>query len=59
MKKTLRIIVPGYKQRRCGRWFYYSRDKRWNLIFEGKRVRDIRETKDAKEILIKAYWRYL
>ena len=68
MKNTYKFIVTGYKERHCGRMFYYSRDKRWNLMFEGKRVRDIRKTKyvvtkytreDAKKILSKEYWRYL
>ena len=41
------VIVTGYKQRRCGRWFFFDKHKRWNLVFEGKRVRDIRKTRYA------------
>ena len=65
-----KIIVSGYKQRRCGRWFYFDRNGRWNLVFNSvpescnlgakrDRVRDIRKTKHAKKILPKEYWRYL
>ena len=54
-----KIIVTGSKQRHCGRCFYMDSDGRWNLMFEGKRVRDIRKTKNAKQILTKEYWRYL
>jgi len=64
-----KIIVSGYKQRRCGRWFLYNK-KRWNLVIDlcpessnlragFELVRDIRKTKQAKEILPKEYWRYL
>ena len=70
-KKTpWKVIVTGYKQRRCGRWFLLDTDGRWNLVFDdgydpcnlgAKRdlVRDIRKTKHAKKILPKEYWRYL
>jgi|TARA_R100001510_G_scaffold6078_1_gene4832 hypothetical protein len=34
-KKTpWKIIVTGYKQRRCGRWFLLDTDGRWNLVFD-------------------------
>ena len=67
---TWKIIVSGYKQRRCGRWFLFDRNGRWNLVFDSgtqpcnlgakrDRVRDIRKTKHAKKILPKEYWRYL
>ena len=58
----------GVKQRHCGRWFYFDTHGRWNLMFEGKLVREIIKTKyvvtkytreDAKQNLSKEYWRYL
>ena len=52
-----KVISTGIKQRHCGRWFYF--DGKWNLMFESERVRDIRKTKHAKNILPKKYWRYL
>ena len=65
-----KVYVTGYKQRRCGRWFLFDRNGRWNLVFDSvpeschlgakrDRVRDIRKTKHAKKILPKEYWRYL
>ena len=65
-----KIINSGYKQRHCGRWFFFDTNKKWNLVFNSlpescnlglKRdlVRDIRKTKHAKKILPKEYWRYL
>ncbi len=65
-----KVYATGYKQRRCGRWFYFDRNGRWNLVFyyvpescnlgaKRDRVRDIRKTKHAKKILPKDYWRYL
>ena len=70
-KKTpWKVYVTGYKQRKCGRWFLFDKNGRWNLVFHdgydpcnlgAKRdlVRDIRKTKHAKKILPKEYWRYL
>lgn len=68
MKKyELTYRTAGLKERHCGRVFYFD-GHRWNLMFENKRVRDIRKTKyivvkytreDAKKNLIKDYWRYL
>ena len=71
MRNTWKFIVTGYKQRRCGRWFLFDNNGRWNLVFDSvpescnlgaKRdlVRDIRKNKKrAKKILPKEYWRYL
>ena len=65
-----KVYVTGYKQRRCGRWFLFDRNGRWNLVLDSvpescnlalrrNLVRDIRKTKHAKKILPKEYWRYL
>lgn len=60
MRHIFKFIVTGYKRRHCGRLFYYSKDKRWNLMFGRDCVRDIRKDKKyAKETLPKEYWRYL
>ena len=60
MKNTYKFIVTGFKERHCGRMFYYCEDERWNLMFGYDRVRDIRKNKKrAKKTLPKEYWRYL